>query len=232
MDGSFIHTLEEKRKSIAWREVKIGFVSNSDNLSEYTTRKGEKAFRLKRKEYICYLGKYDGFKKYLVYLYVKNKIYLYKKIIIIGDGAEWIKTFRNEFLPNSIQILDFYHLSERVYEFANFVIKDTNEAKAYACEWCEKLKESKWKEVINKLSDFDNIKIPKGIINLKNYIYNNRDSIDYATYIKNKYFIGSGAIKSVNKFVTQARLKDPGMIWNKNNAQYLLSLRAKFCSGL
>jgi hypothetical protein len=44
--------------------------------------------------------------------------------------------------------------------------------------------------------------------------------------------VGSGAIESGNKVVMQKRLKLAGMRWNEITAQYLLTLRTKFESGL
>ena len=69
-------------------------------------------------------------------------------------------------------------------------------------------------------------------MNLYNYISNNKTNIDYPTYRKRGYFIGSGAIESGNKTVLQARLKQAGMRWNPITAQYMLSLKAKEKSGL
>ena len=57
-------------------------------------------------------------------------------------------------------------------------------------------------------------------------------NIDYLSYEKNGYFIGSGAIESGNKIVLQERLKQSGMRWNVITAQYLLTLRAKKESNL
>jgi hypothetical protein len=51
-------------------------------------------------------------------------------------------------------------------------------------------------------------------------------------YKEKGYYVGSGAIESGNKVVLQKRLKLAGMRWNELPAQYLLSLRAKYESGL
>ena len=45
-----------------------------------------------------------------------------------------------------------------------------------------------------------------------NYSYeHNKDKIDYSRYEHNGWFVGSGAIESSNKTVTQLRLKQAGM---------------------
>jgi len=45
------------------------------------------------------------------------------------------------------------------------------------------------------------------------------------------WFVGSGAVESGNKVVLQKRLKQAGMRWNPDTAQYLLTLCAKEESG-
>ncbi|MDR0622777.1 MAG: hypothetical protein LBJ61_13035, partial [Deltaproteobacteria bacterium] len=72
----------------------------------------------------------------------------------------------------------------------------------------------------------------KTSFNLLSYVENNINNIDYASYINNGWFIGSGAIENANRTVLQRRLKQPGMRWSIENAQHLLTLMAKDKSGL
>ena len=214
MDGSFLWINGENNQYF-WLEVKIGLVSSSDNLQKYKDKDGNTKYRMKQKKYVAYLGNYENFKKYLLSIFIKNKYYLYKNLIILGDGAVWIGSFKKEFFPNSVQILDYYHLSERVWEYVKFIIKDPKEIKECAQKWCKMLKESKWEEVLKLLEPYKDIKLSKDVVNLYNYILNNSNNIDYKSYISKGYFIGSGAIESANKFVSQTRLKQPGMRWKK-----------------
>ena len=48
----------------------------------------------------------------------------------------------------------------------------------------------------------------------------------YAYYISQNYFIGSGAIESGNKLVTQSRVKLAGMRWMQENINNILLLKA------
>ena len=74
-------------------------------------------------------------------------------------------------------------------------------------------------------------KLPAGVVNLRTYILNNIDRIDYPKYKEKGYFVGSEAIESANKVILQRRLKQAGMRWSVTGAQYVLSLRAKVESG-
>ena len=59
-------------------------------------------------------------------------------------------------------------------------------------------------------------------------VENNKNKIDYSTYEHNGWFVGSGAIESSNKTVIQLRLKQAGMCWNVDGANYIIALRCMY----
>ena len=63
------------------------------------------------------------------------------------------------------------------------------------------------------------------------YLKNNKDKIDYSTYEHKGWFVGSGAIESSNKIIVQQRLKQAGMRWSVDGANYLIALRCYQESG-
>jgi len=56
------------------------------------------------------------------------------------------------------------------------------------------------------------------------YLKNNKDKIDYSRYEKEGLFVGSGVIESSNKTITQSRLKQSGMRWSIDVANYMITL--------
>jgi hypothetical protein len=74
--------------------------------------------------------------------------------------------------------------------------------------------------------------LKKASFDLLEYINNNRDNIDYATYMRRVFFIGSGAIESASRTVLQRRLKLPGMRWNIPSAQNIVAPASKYRSCL
>ena len=233
MDGASVNTRTKDKEGSTWRENKLGMVFSSDNIKTTINKKGEKVNKIMKKEYTSYIGSVSEFKKYLYACAVKNGYKKYEKTIIISDGATWIRNMCEELFPEAIQILDLYHLCENTYSFAKVIFKN-DEAKyvPWAEDIIKKFKKSKTNEAIEIIKEYKNRKLPNGVVNLYNYINNNIGKIDYKQYIKNEYYVGSGAIESGNKVVLQKRLKLSGMRWNVMTAQYLLSLRVKFESGL
>lgn len=231
-DGAMVNTREKGNSGSTWCENKLGLVFSSDNIRYWTNAKGERQHKIYKREYVSYVGSVDSFKWLLFSCAVRNGYGKYRKIIFLGDGATWIRNMVVELFPDAQFILDFFHLSENVYKFAKALFNmDEAKYRPWAEDVCKKLKVSKHNEVLCDLKKYKE-KPPNCDVNLYKYIDNNSNNIDYAKYQQEGYFIGSGAIESGNRLVLQQRLKQPGMRWNKETAQPLLTLRAKFESGL
>ena len=211
----------------------LGLLSCSENSNIESSKSGITKMRLGDRLYIGYLGEYKIFKIYLIGYYYLYNFYTYKDVVIIGDGAPWIKNFKYEFFPNAILILDYFHLAERTWEFCKYIYNnDESKYKCAAIKMCKLLKEGKWQDVLDIINIYKDKKFPNEVINLYSYIYNNREYINYPLYISCGYFIGSGAIESSQKNVLQSRLKQSGMSWNKENAQFVITLRTKLLNKL
>lgn len=230
-DGAHVNTRSKAEDGSSWRENKLGIVFSSDNIYTWTNAKGEKQRQINKREYVSYIGSAEQFKKHLFSCALKNGYGKYERTILISDGATWIRNMREELFPDAQQILDYYHLCENVNTFAKYLFgMEPSQYSTWANDICALLKASKFNKV---LDDLKFIEQPSACpVDLYGYISNNIDNIDYANYIQNGFFIGSGAIESGNKSVLHQRLRQSGMRWNVNSAQYLLTLRSKYKSGL
>ena len=232
-DGAALNTRHKDNAGSTWRENKLGIVFSSDNIYSWTDKKGERQRQLRKREYVSYIGSADEFRKHLVACAVRNGYGLYEETVILADGATWIRTMSQDCFPDAQQILDFYHLSENVYEYAKHYFRmDESKSKEWAKKICSALKKSRYSDVLKELESHDKRHMGKCQVNLHGYITNNINNIDYAAYEQKGYFIGSGAIESGNKVVMQQRLKQAGMRWNVETAQNLLTLKAKAESSL
>ena len=223
-DGNFVHLLNKGTTGSTWHENKIGLVFSTDNIETRSNQQGEIYRIINKKEYISYFCPVEEFKKYLYCLALKNQYYKFKTCILISDGATWIKKFKKEYLPESIHILDYYHLVENTGKFAKFIYK-SNElfAKETADRWCKLLRNSQYDQVLKELENFKDIKVSEGSVNLYSYIINNIDSINYRDYEEKRYIIGSGGIEGANKYVIQSRMKLSGMRWRSDTSMYVSS---------
>lgn len=229
IDGAAVNTRVEDENGSTWKENKLGIFFDDNDLR----KRNDKSNIIENKEYVTYFGNVNEFQKHLFNCALKHDYLSYSTIIFITDGATWIRNMLNELFPEAIQILDLYHLKENIYEYAKAVFKGNDrKIKNFVDRTIERIYNKEFNLIYRELKKYEDIKLPVGIVNLKTYISNNENKMDYRTYEKNGWFVGSGAIESANKTIVQKRLKQAGMRWSILGAQYLLTLRAKFESNL
>jgi hypothetical protein len=135
--------------------------------------------------------------------------------------------------PDAIQILDYYHLVEKIGDWSK---------KAFVCqkeqsEWMEwyegELLEEGIGEIIEDIRERSCGKEAQTEKEkLLTYLENNKNRIDYKSYREKGYLIGSGSIESANKCVIQSRLKRSGQCdmaranrWTEEGLQQIGNLR-------
>jgi hypothetical protein len=232
-DGAALNTRRKDNDGSTWCENKLGVVFSSDNIHSWTDKRGRRQRKINKREYVSYVGGVGEFRKHLLACAMRNGYGLYRETVVLSDGATWIRNLVEEFFPDAQQILDFFHLCENVYEYAkHYFGTDESKYKPWAENIRDKLRKSRYPEVLHELETHDKSNMGNCPVNLLGYITNNIKNIDYAAYEQKGYFIGSGAVESGNKIVLQQRLKQAGMRWNVDTAQNLLTLKAKAESGL
>lgn len=148
-----------------------------------------------------------------------------QRLVLICDGAPWLKNWFSDSFPQAVQILDLYHALEYLHEFksAHF----TNEQKTEA--WAQKQKALLLKSEVKKvLQNIKRLKSPhkEAAQKIIHYYESNTDRMDYARYVNiGCGIIGSGAIESSHKTVIQHRMKQAGQRWTIEGAQNMLNLR-------
>jgi len=229
IDGATINTRIEDENGSTWKENKLGIIFDDGDLF----RRKDGSNTIEKKEYVSYFGNVQEFKKHFFSCMLKHEHQSYKNIIFITDGATWIRNMINEHYPDAVQILDKFHLIENISEYAKIIFKDNKiKIKHFIDRTMDRILNKEFNLIYKELKKYKDTKIPTGVVNLATYIKNNEGKMDYREYENNGWFVGSGAIESSNKTVVQRRLKQAGMRWSVNGAQFLLTLRAKFESAL
>jgi hypothetical protein len=156
------------------------------------------------------------------------------RLCVIGDGAKWIWSQVRELFPSAVQILDYYHLSERLHKVALAQFYD------------DPLKEREWVEATKArlfygyldwvLLDLEGMKPRDGeaaeeIRKISGYLKENQGRVKYRTLRRKGYPIGSGGIESANKFISHVRLKRSGAWWYVERANVMLALRCAKYNG-
>jgi hypothetical protein len=152
--------------------------------------------------------------------------------VFLGDGAPWIWENARLNLPDAIQILDFYHVSEHLGTLAKSLLGAGPEATQRQHDWCELIKKTDAQPIIaqaeKELDETQASLTPERIAETQreiNYLKTNRDRTHYGTYQAKGYFIGSGVVEAGCKTIVGKRLKQSGLFWSHRGGDDLLTLR-------
>jgi len=221
-DGAAVNTRVKDENGSTWRENKTVIAFTDKDM----VKRKDGSNIIIRKEYSAYIGSAEKFKGYVLNTALNAGYGKTQNVVILGDGAAWIRNMWNEIFPEAVQILDLYHLKENIYSYAKYKFSHNDkEYVPWAEAFIDKIEKGNAEEALKLLPEEE--KTPAGVVNLRTYITNNIDKIDYPKYKEKGYFVGSGAIESANKVILQRRLKQSGMRWDVEGAQAVLSLRAK-----
>jgi hypothetical protein len=147
---------------------------------------------------------------------------------IVGDGAVWMWNMATAHFPGVRQTLDYYHLSEHLYEWAHLLYGDGSER---ATTWVEeKLAALRTDRVGDVLGALKRMRprqptACRGLQALIGYVESNRSRIAYQEPWHQGLAVGSGSVEGACKHVIQARFKRAGMRWKRPGFLNVLELR-------
>lgn len=230
-DGSMVPIIGEN--GIEYRENKLGMLYNDGDIVHTKSKNGVVRTAIKNKRFVSSIGEgVEPFKKLLQGCAVANGLHDAQKVIVLTDGAVWLKKMKEDYFPQALHILDWYHVVDHLWTTAHTLFGENNHE---ACEqWIIPLKDLLWagkvETVIDILSE-EGIKSKKHqnvLFQLRGYFVSNKECMNYDVYRKNGYFIGSGAIESANKYIVSDRLKRAGMRWTLQQSNAMIWLRCKY----
>lgn len=216
-DASMLLTRE-----YGWKDVKVGRVFKASDCLHPEAKPG----MITHSQYLTQMGGYKTFTDKMEIL-IEDYTMKQEQIIFITDGAPWLRNWIADAFPGATSILDFYHLSEHLYQFAEAFFSDKADAEAWVENQKGLLLESKASEVKEGIEILPASKRKQKIkAKLLAYIKANQDRMDYKHYGQiGCGIIGSGAIESAHRTVIQKRMKLSGQRWSKKGAQNMLNLR-------
>jgi hypothetical protein len=217
VDGSMVFTKEE-----GWKEVKLLRIFKSCDCLHIDG----KPSRIKHSQYLAQLTDANRFKKEIDKL-IENYNIKPEQLIIISDGATWIKNYAEDSFEKSVSMLDYYHAVEYLHQFKLAAFNDENTAQIWVEKQEELLLKSEVEKVIKnieKIAQETNCK--KEAKTIISYYTSNIKRMDYKNYkLMGAGLIGSGAIESAHRTVIQERCKKSGQVWSEDGLQKMLNLR-------
>jgi len=149
------------------------------------------------------------------------------KIVLLIDGAAGLANQGRINFPDCLQIVDFYHAMEHLKELWEALRgKDHPDFKKQYGRWTKLLLKNGVQLIIAQAREWSaGLSCQDAVEKALHYFESNVERMQYGTFRKEGYFIGSGVIEAGCKTVIGSRCKQSGMFWSETGAENILALR-------
>lgn len=238
MDGGRVQTREKPAENGSrWREDKVG------TLTTYQPGNGTREHPPKPLVTTCVatMGATVAFGKLLRVEAERRGLRQAETVLVLGDGGNWIDPLSEREHLHDQRIVDYYHAAEHLYDAARAALGGES---AEATKLAERLKDALWEgqfdQVIATLQQQaerlgppqagDGPEHPRRVLaNNVGYFQTHRRHMDYPTYRRKGWPIGSGVTESgVKQF--NKRVKGTEQFWSLPGVETILALRALWLS--
>jgi hypothetical protein len=154
------------------------------------------------------------------------------KKVVIGDGAVWIWNLAGQHFPGAIQIVDFYHARQHLWELSARLFPHHDKVrKRWIARCLDRLDRGNIEALAKILRDSQpaTAELAKTVTNEAEYFERNAERMRYPAFREQGLFVGSGVVEAGCKTVIASRLKRSGMFWTVRGADAIIALR---CSRL
>ena len=238
MDGGRVQTREKQGENGSrWREDKVAAITS------YLPGDGSAEHRPEPlvTTYVATMEKTEAFGKLVQVEAQRRGSRQAKTVLVMGDGGNWIDPLSERERLHDHRIVDYYHAAEHLYEAARAALgRDAPEARALA----ERLKGHLWDGQLDQViailkTQADRLGPPRKsdgpdhprrvLANNVGYFERHRHHMDYPTYRRKGWPIGSGVTESAVKQFNK-RVKGTEQFWSESGVECILSLRSLWLS--
>jgi hypothetical protein len=151
-----------------------------------------------------------------------------RKVVVLGDGAEWVKNLAEWHFPQACLIIDLYHARQHVSGLCRILFGSTEKK-------MERQRQRWW--ALLDAGQVDNIAFQArrhlpidpdlktaAEAEIK-YLNKNKERMRYAEFRAQGLFVGSGVVEAGCKTIIGQRLKQSGMEWTVRGANAIIALR-------
>lgn len=159
---------------------------------------------------------------------VRRGLFAAMCIVVLTDGAEWIRNIVQLHFSNAVHIVDLYHARQHLIELCRCLFdRDIRRLNRYKDLWWEELDDGNIEKIIEEATAFlpKDPKAGKDARREIAYFQTNIDRMRYKAFRDKGYFVGSGVIEAGCKTVIGKRLKQSGMEWTVRGANAIIALR-------
>lgn len=159
-----------------------------------------------------------------------------RRVVLVGDGAEWIWRHVGGLLKEAVCIVDWYHALEHIWACGRVL---HGEGTAETERWVKELETLLWEGQVRALLAHLRGELARtrarakraALQGLITYVENQDARLAYDRFRAAGLDIGSGQVESACNHVVALRMKRGSMRWSKPGSQSVLSLRVAWLNG-
>ena len=155
---------------------------------------------------------------------VRSGYFQARRGVALGDGAPWIWNLYEHWIPHATQVLDKFHVLEKIHAVCVDSDLDADAAARAFARMKAWLDDSRLDAVQRTLAELGGAEVVR-------YIDSNRSRMDYRRYRKEGLPCSTARVESACKNVVGARMKRGGMRWSLAGANAMLALLSCTKSG-
>jgi len=232
-DASGVPMRKEELKGRAGKQADGGAKTRMANLGCVFTqhRVDEKGHPVRDHDsttYVSTLGPIEEFGPLLRQEAIRRGLALAMTVVLLIDGAEGLAHMGRLCFSNAIQSVDFYHALEHAGKVLVALLgsKDHPDYKRRLGGWARRLlKDQVAKLIAETRKECARKRQAEAVEKELGYFVNNMARMQYGTFRRRGFFIGSGVIEAGCKTVIGSRCKQSGMFWGEPGAENILALR-------
>ena len=162
----------------------------------------------------------------------RRKLIQAKEVCAVMDGADWLQSFVEIQRATAVRILDFPHAAEHLAKLLEALATNGRVFPAQMLERCLHILKHRGPDPLERLADrlTEQHAQREEVREHLGYLRKRLTLMQYPTFRRDGWPIGSGMVESANKLVVQARLKGTGMRWARKNVNPMLALRNGVCN--
>ncbi|MBA3730648.1 MAG: ISKra4 family transposase [Sphingomonas sp.] len=205
------------------KQVYLGCVFTQHRVDE----KGHPVRDWESTTYVSSLKSIDEFGPFLRQEALRRGFGTAAKVVVLIDGAAGLENMGKLNFKDCTQIVDFFHAMEHADLVLDALIgKAHPDYKSRLRHWAKRLLKDKVEDLIAETRrECAGKPQEQAVEKTLHYFVNNVSRMQYGTFRKAAYFIGSGVVEAGCKTVIGARCKQSGMFWSESGAENILALR-------
>ena len=151
-----------------------------------------------------------------------------RKVVVLGDGAEWVKNLAEWHFPQACLIIDLYHARQHVSGLCRILFGSTEKKmERQRRRWWALLDAGRVENIV--LQARRHLPIDPDLKTAAEaeikYLDKNKERMRYAEFRAQGLFVGSGVVEAGCKTIIGQRLKQSGMEWTVRGANAIIALR-------